>query len=202
MKRGKFIVVDGPDNSGKSSVVRELRKLLYTQGFKVQEMADLGSPGDIYTIREILMNNHAVLSPVGRMMLVEASRALLIAEVNKLLDLGVHVICDRYTLTTTVYQHAVDGIDLDFINDLHDKLCKDLPVDLGLRLDVSLDVAASRDIEDNPFEPATMEARKVIHDAYAEHGGDYVAINADLPIQQVVGAAVKAINEKLELTIP
>jgi len=104
MKKGKFIVIDGIDGSGKSTQMKLLEKRL---GKNAVYTFDPGGTQIGNMLREIAIRSKRV-SPLTRFYLFLASRSALIEEViAPALARGKTVICDRFDTSTYTYQvHA------------------------------------------------------------------------------------------------
>lgn len=106
MKRGKFIVIDGIDGSGKSTQVNMLKKALGTRSMFTH---DPGGTPTGEAIRKILLGK-ARLSPVALLLLFLASRAALVEGViAPALARGKNVISDRFDSSTFAYQAHASG---------------------------------------------------------------------------------------------
>lgn len=113
MPTGRFIALDGPDGTGKSTQCRLLVDRLRAAGVAVTAAVDPGGTPVGVKLRELLLfgRDHA-LSPRGEAMLFMASRAELVHRVIRpALDRGDVVVSDRYLLSTVVYQGHAGGLD-------------------------------------------------------------------------------------------
>src|SRR5882762_7451430 len=80
--RGKFIVLDGPEGSGKSTQLQLLRSALAGAGLDVVAARDPGATPIGEQIRAILLDpNHAEMSMRCEMLLYMAARAQMMAQV-------------------------------------------------------------------------------------------------------------------------
>jgi len=104
MRRGRFIVIDGIDGSGKSTQVRMLKKKL---GRRAVCTHDPGGTPTGEAIRKIVLGSRT-LSPLAVFFLYLSSRAALVEEViAPALRKGRIVISDRFDSSTYAYQvHA------------------------------------------------------------------------------------------------
>lgn len=118
-KKGLYIVIEGPDGSGKTSVVSELEKIMHRQGLCTTKVRQPGGTPLAEQFRDIVKNGHPdeQLLPLSELYLVLAARTQLNEHVIKpnLAD-GVHVISDRGDLSTLVYQHSVAEQFFKFID--------------------------------------------------------------------------------------
>lgn len=103
---GHFIVFEGPDGTGKSTVANKVAGLLKQDGFDVLRTCDPGDTKIGQRIREILLDKkNDDMSPATEILLYCAARAQMAKQIIKpALDEGKIIICDRYTLSTFVYQ--------------------------------------------------------------------------------------------------
>lgn len=110
--RGKFVVLDGPDGSGKSTQIRRLARELSAAGLDVVTGRDPGGTAIGDRIRAVLLDHDLSTMDVNcEALLFMASRAQLVAEVIRpALSAGITVLCDRYVSSTCAYQGAA-GMD-------------------------------------------------------------------------------------------
>jgi dTMP kinase len=110
---GRFIVLDGPDGAGKTTQARRLAGELECRGLRTVSLREPGGTVAGEAIRGILLaHRHAGLTVAAEAFLFEAARAQLVAEVIRpALARGVWVLCDRFTLSTLVYQGYAGGVD-------------------------------------------------------------------------------------------
>lgn len=143
---GRFIVVDGIDGAGKSSQIQPLVSWLEARGRTVTTCRDPGATAAGDAIRAILLDRHEIhLVPTSEMLLYQAARAQLVAEVIRpALARGAWVVSDRYLLANVVYQGYAGGLDPDVIRRVGEIATGGLAADLVLVLDVDLATAARR----------------------------------------------------------
>lgn len=99
-----LIVIEGTDGSGKSSLIKEMKK-------KYPHFVFVSDPGETSIgkqIREILLNcDNKNISDISELLLYCASRRQLVEEVIiPSLSQGKTVVSDRYIYSTMVYQSA------------------------------------------------------------------------------------------------
>lgn len=115
-RKGLFVVLEGPDGVGKSSVAKRLlEEVRGVQGIP----ATLDAEPTRYGPFGKLVRERLTGTPAGRLTMLFgmlADRAWHIEEVIKpALAAGGVFICDRYTLSTHVYQGVVEGFPMDFL---------------------------------------------------------------------------------------
>ena len=142
---GRFIVLDGPDGSGKSTQIALLRDHLAAAGADVLCVHDPGATAVGEKIRSILLDpKQTHLSPIAETLLFMASRAQLVAEkVRPALAAGKVVLCDRFISATIAYQGA-SGVPADLIVRVGELAVGNLWPDLTIILDLPAEVGMAR----------------------------------------------------------
>lgn len=104
--KGLFIVMEGPDGSGKTTQINLLKEYLEEAGYECLITREPGGTVIGEEIRQLILNpEHKEMSPVTEMLLYAASRAQLVHEVIGLaLEEGKIVISDRFVDSSIVYQ--------------------------------------------------------------------------------------------------
>lgn len=107
--RGRFIVLDGIDGTGKSTQIRRLAAAFRKRGRKVLVVKDPGQTALGERLRAILLSMRTrPMAPATEALLYAGSRAQLVHErIRPALKRGVTVISDRYSTATLAYQGAL-----------------------------------------------------------------------------------------------
>ena len=110
---GRFLVLDGPDGSGKSTQFSRLAAACRAAGLEVCEVREPGGTRIGERIRDMLLDpDHTEMSVRCEMMLYMASRAQLIEErVRPARHAGALVLADRFISSTLAYQGTAGGLD-------------------------------------------------------------------------------------------
>ena len=145
--RGRFIVFDGPDGSGKSTQFRRLVDLARSQGVPVCEVREPGGTHIGEEIRRVLLDP-AVKEEVDlrcEMLLFMASRAQLLAQkIRPALARRELVLADRFISSTLAYQGAAGGLPVADILRVGQVALGETWPDLVVVFDVDEHTAASR----------------------------------------------------------
>ena len=144
--RGKFIVFDGPDGSGKSTQFRRFREHCRHAGLTVCEVREPGGTSIGEQIRDILLDpKNAEMSLRCEMMLYMASRAQLMEEkIKPALARGELVLADRFISSTLAYQGTAGGMSKQEILEVGRVAVGDRWPDLTVVFDVDERTAATR----------------------------------------------------------
>lgn len=136
--RGRFIVLEGADGSGKSTQAARLATALTARGRTTLHVRDPGGTALSEAVRRVL------LDPAGGHLAVEAetflymaARAQLVADVVRpALAAGTIVVSERWTLSTEVYQGIAGGFGAEKVRRVGRLASRGVEPDLVLVLDV------------------------------------------------------------------
>jgi len=145
--RGRFIVFDGPDGSGKSTQLAMFMDRVRRAGLAVTEVREPGGTETGERIRAALLEHldRETMSVRCEMLLYMASRAQLCEQIiAPALARGELVVADRFVSSTYAYQGAAGGIPSDEIAQAARIAMQSTEPDTTLIFDVDQDTAASR----------------------------------------------------------
>lgn len=146
--RGIFIVVEGPDGSGKSSRIATIQNYFEAAGETVLVTRDPGGTDLAEACRDLLLKApHLTAQPdhTTEILLAFASRQHKLKHVIRpAIEAGKVVICDRWTHSTLVYQCYARHQDEDFAMLLADHIHGDFWPDATLVFNASVEDAKSR----------------------------------------------------------
>ncbi len=135
--KGRFIVLEGPDKSGKSTQAELLVKRLKRLKIPVVHTREPGGTTFAESIRRILLDPRHRVDPVAELLLYEAARAQHTAhKLRPALEAGQTVLCERYTLATLAYQGYARKIPLKLVRQLNAIATGGLKPDLTIVLDI------------------------------------------------------------------
>lgn len=143
--RSKFIVLDGPDGSGKGTQLERLNQWLAEQGCDVVQTRDPGGTPGGDRIRHLLLDfDLEQMSPNCEALLFMASRAQLVHEVIRPAQANQQtVLCDRFISSTCAYQVA-QGFKRELVLELGNLAVEDTWPDITVILDIDPEVAFER----------------------------------------------------------
>lgn len=157
--RGKFIVIEGIDGSGKTTQCKAMVELLCSRGHSATMVQDPGSSKLGTALRPLLLDKSLEMTVDQQAVLFTAARMATADVVRGHLEAGTHVIADRWILSTVIYQGVLGGCK--FVVSLQNLLVQLFP-DLYVVLDVPADVAIARakaagDSTNDRFESRPLE---------------------------------------------
>jgi dTMP kinase len=140
-----FVVIEGIEGSGKSTLHKGLVERLSMEGRDVVVTREPGGTATGDAIRSIFLDRTLTIDPLTETFLVNAARAQHVAEVIRpALDASRLVLCDRFTDSTLAYQGYGRGLDLASLQRLCDDATGGVAADLVLLIDLPVDVARAR----------------------------------------------------------
>lgn len=140
-----LIVIDGPEGSGKSSIIEYLQQHLDRNKFVFTK--DPGGSPACNAIRPLIVEDTFDYCKETIMLLYFASRAQLNKDVFSEAERNnKHIICDRYISSTYAYQGYPDNNEL--VIRMMERIFSDLkPIDYFIHLDVDPEIGLARSYE-------------------------------------------------------
>ena len=196
---GRLIAFEGGEAAGKSTQARLLAERLGARLTFEPGATELGTQ-----IRSLVLGaSGPPLSPRAEALLMAADRAQHVAEVIRpSLDAGIHVVTDRFIGSSLAYQGFGRDLGVDDVLALSLFATVGVRCDLAVLLEVSDEVARSR--QGSPGDRIEAEAaefhRRVVEGfrTLAErHPDQWVVIDGGRPVDEVAEAVYAAVRERL-----
>jgi len=207
-ERGRFITIEGPEGSGKTTQAKRLADRLRAAGRPVVLTREPGGTRLGEQLREILLARHGPepTDPLTDALLFEAARRQLVRHVVRpALERGATVICARYADSTLAYQGFGAGVGLDTLRAIDaaatDRLVPDrtflldLPVEEGLARKAPDDVTRFEADHDLAFH---RRVRAGFLELATESPDRFVVVDARRPAEEVAGAIADAVDALFE----
>lgn len=197
MNRGRFVVLEGGDGSGKSTQAAALARWLRARGLDVVETFEPGAGPVGAVLRDVLLHGPEPVAPVAEALLMAADRAQHVGrEIAPALERGEWVVCDRYVPSSLVYQGVVRGLGVDVVERLSDIATGGLAPDVVLLLDVSDPVAERRRADESDrLEREGGAFHASVRAAYRELAPSrgWVVVDADADVDTVAARVRDAV---------
>ncbi len=203
----KFVVIEGVDGAGKSTLVRLLAEGLSADGYVVLATREPGGTPPAEAIRSFLLSDEGARVPIGEQLrLVHKGRKHHVAtKIKPALLSGQVVISDRYELSSFVYQvsHAREELEQEFKSmkqELDEMLGEFLPTYIMLDLpDFEVEQRLKKSKKLNHFDATSIEAiakrREAYHLGIKTVGNNHHILDATASPLDLV----KEVRKKLDL---
>jgi dTMP kinase len=190
-----FIVVEGPEGAGKSTLTRWLAAQLLADGRPVVTVREPGGTPVAEAARKLALKSRHDMALAAELFLVLAARADLVERVIRpALDAGQVVLADRFGLSTLAYQVAGRGLPRADVEAALRLATGGLTPDLTLVLDVPVALGRERQRKarkmQDRFEREDDAFHERVREAYRTAAGPgIVHIDASRSKQAVQDAA-------------
>lgn len=204
---GKFIVFEGPDGSGKTTILKKVNEVLTNQGYKVNVFREPGGTKISEKIRDIIIDNdNKEMADKTEALLFAASRAQLVEEKFKpLLNKGEIILSDRYVLSSLTYQGVGRKLGIKEVQAINNFATSGIKPNITIFFDIDYKEALLRkraNFSADRLENEDFQFHKDIFDAYLDMAEkfkeDIVKIDASLSIDEVTDNVLSLIYKILE----
>lgn len=198
--RGKFIVFEGVDFTGKSTQVELLADRLRQTGYPVTTTREPGGTVLGEQVREIILSNkNTELLPLSELLLFVTCRAQLCTEViGPALQERRVVVSSRYRLSSLAYQGYGRGIDVDLIRQLNDAATGGLQPDHTFFIDLPEVMALARKQGDGDrIEVENLTFYRRVREGYLElvqQDPRIVRIDGTLSVQEIADKVARHLD--------
>lgn len=205
--KGLLIVFEGPDGSGKTTVLEKVYNKLLKDGYDIYKFREPGGTDISEKIREIILDNENIeMSARCEALLYAASRAQLVEEkLRPLLKKGAIILCDRFVMSSMLYQGLGRDLGLDEIKNINDFAIGDVKADLTLFLNIDYKTAIDRkrrnfisdrlENEDDSFHKKTYDGYISLSKKFKD---EIISIDANKSVDTVVDNCLNVIKTYLK----
>ena len=205
MSKGKFITFEGIDGSGKSTIIKEIKKIIVAHGIKVTLSREPGGTPIAEEIRSTLLNDKLSnsCSETEALMMFAARFENLKENIIPALNENKWVLCDRFTDSTFAYQVYGKGLAMNFVEQLaqlvHPKHSPDVTFVLDVDTETSLQRLSQKTEESNHFDSHANHFQDRVRQGYLDlakkHPQRIQVIDASQSINQVVNDIQKHLQK-------
>lgn len=204
-----FITFEGPDGSGKSTVIKKVYEKLSSDGYDIVLTREPGGTPIAEKIRDIILDNsnQAIDARTEALLYAASRRQHLVEKIWPALKEGKIVLCDRFLDSSLAYQGGGRNLGIENVLNINLFATENTYPDLTLFFDVSPEIGLSRvshdkkrvadrlDNENENFHEKVYNAFKDIVKTYKDRT---VIIDASKPLEEVIEATYKVIKIKLD----
>lgn len=196
---GLFIVLEGSEGSGKSTLIGPLAERMREAGVEPVVVRDPGGTRAAEIAREALLDPDHTLGPLAELFFYLAARADLVDRVIRpALAEGRVVLSDRFTLSTEAYQMAGRGLPPEVVLPANRAATDGLVPDLTLVLDLPPEVGQARQVAagkrlDRLDRESAAFHRRVIDHYLAVRGRGVRHLDGSLPPDRLLQAAWESV---------
>lgn len=144
---GLFISVEGPDGSGKTTLVKELsHQLEEILNVPLLVTREPGGSSIAEKIREVIIdpNNHEMDARTEALLFAASRRQHVIEKIRPALSSGEVVLCDRFVDSSIAYQGAGRKIGVEEVAAINRFATENLSPDLTIYLDIDAQIGLNR----------------------------------------------------------
>jgi len=195
IRRGFFVVLEGPEGSGKSTLVGPLAERMRASGVDPLVVREPGSTRAAEISRQALLDPEHPVGPLAELFLYLAARADLVQSIIRpALDAGRVVLSDRFALSTEAYQMAGRGLDPALVRAGNQAATGGVRPDLTLILDLAPELGQARQLaagkrQDRLDRESVDFHRRVVNFYLAVQGEGVRHLDGSLPPDQLLQAA-------------
>ncbi|MGL4847643.1 MAG: dTMP kinase [Clostridium sp.] len=196
MKKGLFVVFEGGEGSGKSTMIDMIYEWAKESGYDCIKTREPGGIKISEKIREIILDkeNTTMDGKTEALLYAAARRQHLVEKVIPALNEGKIVLCDRFVDSSLAYQGHARGLGIDEVFEINKFAIADCMPDVSILFDIRPEVGLERinknkDREINRLDLEAIDFHNKVREGYNkvyENNKNRIRkINAENSIDQV-----------------
>lgn len=201
---GKFITLEGPDGSGKSTIINLIRDYMIHKGIDFIVSREPGGTLIGEEIRDIIIDKkNTNMGAETEALLFAAARSQHIHEkIIPALSFGKVVICDRFLLSSLAYQGVGRDLGIENVKNINDFGLRGIYPDLILFFHIDPEITLERkmdkiagdrlELEGNEFHKKVYEGYMELIDKYPEN---IKIIDATKTVEEVFNQCINEIEK-------
>lgn len=196
MNKGKFIVFEGGEGSGKTTILEMIYDYLMDKGIDCIKTREPGGIKIAENIREVILDtdNTNMDSKTEALLYAAARRQHLVEKIIGALDEGKIVLCDRFIFSSLAYQGYARNLGIEEIYNINKFAVGDYMPDLNILFDLDPEVGLARinknkdreinrlDLEELDFHYKVREGYSILSEKYKN---SFMKINAEESVNEV-----------------
>ena len=204
---GKFITFEGPEGSGKTSVIKGVLKYFENEGYDLLTTREPGGSRIAEDIRDIILSvDNTEMDAYTEAFLYAASRSQHFHEkIIPALDAGKIILCDRFVDSSLAYQGYARGLGIDTVFTINKfgigEHMPDLTIFIDVPPQVGLDRVFNNSRKADRLDLETIEFHEKVYEGYmkiAKRFEDrFVIIDGTNPVETVIEDTIQVIKTYL-----
>ncbi len=204
---GKFITFEGPEGSGKTSVIKAVKEYLSNEGYDILTTREPGGIKIAEKIRDIILDKeNTEMNAHSEALLFAASRSQHFTEkIVPALKEGKIILCDRFIDSSLAYQGHARGLGIDKVYEINKFAIGDHMPELTIFIDVPPEVGLNRvfsntrkidrlDLETIEFHQKVYEGYMILTKKFVDR---FVVIDGTNPVETVIEDTIQVIRTYL-----
>ena len=206
--KGLFITLEGPDGSGKSTIIKLIGDYLSNKGIDFIMTREPGGTSIGEDIRHIVLDNeNTQMGKETEALLYAASRAQHVHEkIMPALEEGKLVLCDRFVLSSLAYQGVGRNLGIESVKKINDFALGGLYPDLILFFHIDPEITLKRKTKDSSGDRLELEGTEFhnrVYNGYMEllklYPDKIKIIDASQSKEEVLISSIEKIEELIGL---
>lgn len=204
-----FITFEGGEGSGKTTVLKEIDKLLQADGYKTILTREPGGTPISEQIREVILDkkNTKMEARTEALLYAASRRQHLVEKIWPAIKEGKVVLCDRYLDSSLAYQGVARNLGVDEVLNMNMFATEGTFPDLTLFFDIEPElglqrIAANGNREVNRLDLEKMSFHHMVRKAFLALAKRYPErikiVDASKTLPEVIEAAYKIVKESLK----
>jgi len=202
--KGKFITFEGPEGSGKTSVITAVKKFFEDEGYEIITTREPGGIRIAEEIRNIILDkNNTEMDAHAEALLFAASRSQHFSEkILPALKENRIILCDRFIDSSLAYQGHARGLGIDNVYNINKFAIGNILPDITIFIDVPPSIGLKRvfsntrkvdrlDLETIEFHEKVYEGYMIIAEMFSDR---FKIVNGQNPVEQVVEDTIKILK--------
>ncbi|MGL5354790.1 MAG: dTMP kinase [Clostridium sp.] len=208
MKKGKFIVFEGGEGSGKSTILEMIFEHFNNNNIECIKTREPGGIKISEEIRSVILNTENTMmdGKTEALLYAAARRQHLVEKVIKSLNEGKIVLCDRFIFSSLAYQGYARGLGIEEVFEINKFAIGEYMPDLTILFDIRPEVGLDRisknsereinrlDLEKLDFHYKVKEGYELLFEKYNDK---IVKVDAEKTIDEVFKATLEIIENEI-----
>jgi len=205
---GKFITFEGPEGSGKTSVIRAVKDFLVAEGYDILTTREPGGSKIAESIRDIILSKeNTEMNAYTEALLFAASRSQHFTEIIvPALKAGKIILCDRFIDSSLAYQGYARELGIENVYAINKFGIGDHMPELTLFIDVPPKVGLKRVFDNHGrkvdrLDLETVEFHEKVYEGYLllakQFENRFIIIDGTNPVETVVEDTIQVIKTYL-----